>query len=615
MNLGRFAHLIPSNRIANLMFRRELLAFAREGQDRKDTLKAMCAEDPVFMYGAFGWVHSPKTPRPSVVLPLVLMPFQVELMKEIVSSIEDQADLSIPKSRDMAVSWTVMLTYYHYWRWQPDCNFLVGSRNESYVDEPGNHKALFQKMDFMHERLPGFIRGAATRTKLRFSNDENGSVINGESTTEDFARGDRRMSIFIDELAAGEPAKMRAALSATQQTANSRIVASTLKPGSTAMDDVMANPNWREHRVHWTLWPEKRAGLYVGDRKTKVVTILDEGYEFPDGYPFVCDGKTRSPYYDAECRRTSNPHEIALELDIDKTSASYNFFDPPTIEELVLEVGKPPMFVGELDFTVTESSGGNVVEVKGFKHDPSGRLRLWARPDGAGNLPRDREYGIGFDVSAGTGASNTVGSCGDCRTGEKVVEFCSARTLPHEAGNYAVALAKWLNNALLIWEAPGPGREFGAMVLRANYPNIWHRRNEAQKYGKESPYPIGVGGKNPVPGWYPNNKDDVIEVYSNYRQALCARKFLNRSIPALRECVQIIRHPSGKVAHAKAVNSTDPSGARDNHGDYPTADALCFKAMAGRGAGAVASVAVPEGTFLWRRKERERKAREAALQW
>lgn len=609
MRIGRYAHIVPEDLVANLCFRRDLLKWAREKPEHKETLKAMCRDDPVFMYGAFGWVHSPKTPETSVVLPLVLMPFQVELMQELVDGMEDQKDVRIPKSRDMAVSWTVMMTYYWYWRWRSDMNLLVGSRNESYVDEPGNHKALFQKMDFMHERMPGFLRCAATRTKLRFSNDLNGSVINGESMTKDFARGDRRSGLFMDEIAAGDPKEIRQAIGATVHVCNARVFASTFKPGSNAMDDVMALPDCREHRVHWTLWPSKRAGLYVGDRKTKVVTYLDLGYEYPEGYEFICDGKTRSPYYDAECRRTANSHEVALELDIDKVSAAYNFFDPPTIEELVEEIGRPAMCVGELEFDVIEVSPTvNRIVVKGFRHDPTGRLQLWFRPVGMGP-PQDRQYGIGGDISAGTGASNTVLSCGDCKTGEKVAEFCSPSTLPHEAGNYAVALAKWLNDAMVCWEAPGPGREFGAMVLRAGYMNIWKRKNEATMYGRNLP----GNARNPVPGWYPNNKDDVLETYSLYRQAICERKFLNRSVPALIECRQIIRHPNGRIVHTQAIGATDPSGAKDNHGDRPTADALCWKAMGGRGAGQPEVRVVEVNSIMWRRQEAARKRR--AVSW
>lgn len=595
MAVGRWESAIPRGTVANLSFRKALLSECRDAGMRS-TVLSMCEEDPVFLYGAFGWVMDPKS-RVSVELPLVMPPIQVDMMRAIVESVDDQCDLRIPKSREMAASWTVLLAYWWMWRFRDNQKFLVGSRNESYVDCTGNEKALFQKMDFMHERLPAFLRCRYERTSMRLQNLENGSTINGESTTKDFARGDRRTSLFMDELAAGEAKVMRAALGSTVKVAESRIFASTLSAAPSAFDDVMAMENCREFRAHWSDWPTKRAGLYRGDPRTKEVEILDESYVHPDGYPFVCDGKIRSPYYDWECRRIGDPHTVAVELDIDRAGGNYSFFESGMVAELVREMARPPLQVGELEFRVTERDGWNEIKVEGFRPDPKGRLRVWCRLDNGWPSLEGRNA-LGADVAAGTGASNTCIAGGNARTGEKVVEFVGHDILPHEAGNYAVALAMWLNKAYLAWEANGPGREFGAMVQRARYSNVYVKRGSV------------VTGKE-VPGFFVNNKDAVTLLYSEYRRALMERRFLNRSADALRECEQIIRHQSGKIAHAKSLGRPDPSGARENHGDRPTADALLWMGM---GTGATPqdrNAPPPVGSMMHRRLSAQR-AKETA---
>jgi len=50
---------------------------------------------------------------------------------------------------------------------------------------------------------------------------------------------------------------------------------------------------------------------------------------------------------------------------------------------------------------------------------------------------------VAVDISAGTGASNSVIVVGDKKTGEKVAEFASPYLKPHELAKLAVAIGKW----------------------------------------------------------------------------------------------------------------------------------------------------------------------------
>ena len=56
----------------------------------------------------------------------------------------------------------------------------------------------------------------------------------------------------------------------------------------------------------------------------------------------------------------------------------------------------------------------------------------------------------------------------------------------------------------------------------------------------------------------------------------------------------------------------DPSGARENHGDRPTADALCWKGMRGKGQQKVTDAEMLPGSLAWRRlMAQQRKSKKA----
>ena len=160
--------------------------------------------------------------------------------------------------------------------------------------------------------------------------------------------------------------------------------------------------------------------------------------------------------------------EIAQELDIDYLGSDYQFFDSTALDRIQREQVKEAYLRGDLDFEV------NTTVPHGFLEREKGPLLLWAYADAHGNLPQDRNYVLGVDVAAGTGASNSCITIGDCKTKEKIGEYAVNKYKPHELAKVAVALARWLKGvsgtARLIWEANGPGREFGDTVIELGLP-------------------------------------------------------------------------------------------------------------------------------------------------
>ncbi|MDO8303732.1 MAG: hypothetical protein Q7T18_10865, partial [Sedimentisphaerales bacterium] len=237
---------------------------------------------------------------------------------------------------------------------------------------------------------------------------------------------------------------------------------------------------------------------------------------------------------------------------------------------------------------------------QGFLEMAGGRLQLWIHPGADGKISEDIQCVLAVDTATGTGSSNSVISVGNKKTGEKIAEFASAMIKPHELAKYAVPMAKYFNNAFMIWEANGPGRIFGDTVIELGYRNIYYRANDKSISRKVSD----------VPGWY-STRDTKLALLGDYRKALAGGDFLNRSYQALRECREYIFTQSGSVEHARSVNTIDPTGAKENHGDRCIADALLYKGMKSISMAKSVVQDMPASCLMARRTEIERKRKEA----
>jgi hypothetical protein len=567
--MSEYYDIVPKGEADNLEFRRRMLESSIDNHESQAELWIACSRDLLFYVNTMCWTYDPR--KSNGVLPFITYGFQDDAMMQIHDCIVDGRDLVIKKSRDMGASWMLLTVFEWFWHFRDGQSFLLVSRNEDYVDKTGNPKALFWKIDFIHKHLPNWMLPPMTRTKLRLTNDENGSTIDGESTTGDVARGDRRTAIGLDEFAAFEVDSSYRALASTRDATRCRIFNSTPAGSSNAFYDIAHQETFEQLNLHWSLHPEKAEGLYEQN------------------------GRMRSPWYDNECKRCAHAQEIAQELDIDFAGSDYQFFDQKMLTRHIAEFSKPPMKTG--DVRIHDES----LQVMAFDSVPNGRLRLWFDPGTTAKVPSDGPYAMGVDIATGTGSSNSVISIGNCKTGEKVAEFVSSKTRPEELGKIAVALARWFadstgKGAYMVWEAPGPGRNFGDVVIESGYRNFYYKEDDAK---------LKRGSGSRIPGWWPT-KDNKRALYAEYRDALLNGRFLNRSKDALTECREIVYTQNGWIQHSKTNSSMDPSGARENHGDRPTADALLNLAMKQKvQKQGTKETVISEGSLAWRRREFE----------
>jgi hypothetical protein len=558
----------------NLLFRRELAGACLKDKGLAGAVRQLCKHDLLFWLNVFGWTHDPRAENP--ILPFITYPFQDDTLREL-ERVLGKEDLCLVKSRDMGASWMVMALLTHRWQFFDNLAFGAVSREEKLVD--GHPKSLFAKVQFLLDRQPGFLLPKYEHLHLRFLNLETGSTLEGSTTTGNVFRGDRYTAVMMDEFAAFEEADGNRALASSQSATNCRIFNSTPQGQVGAFYSVAHNPHIKRIDLHWTLHPEKAKG-----------------------YERTADGKGWSPWYERECRRMPIPAMIAQELDLDFAGSSSPFFGADVLDQHISQHVRPAVLRGRLDFDPLAPADRERIA---FVADPSGDLRLWLLLDHQGKVPEGDGYVIGGDLSQGTGATNSVLSVAERRTREKVAELTTPRLSPDQFADLCLALAWFFNEAFVIWEMNGPGGPFGKrLAMDHGYRNVYYRQDE-QGLAKNVSSSL-------IPGWYASPANRLV-LFREYLRALSVSAFVNRSREALEECRQYVYLPNGQVGNARAAAFADPSGARENHGDRPTADALACKALGQEPAlkREADPLAIPPnptpGSFAWRRM----KAREA----
>lgn len=590
---------VPKGLQENCLFRAKLLQMAVDEPWLRQALWEACKADLLFYVNCFVWTYDPRTERK--IVPFITYPFQDEALLEIAEHVGRGQDLVLEKSRDMGASWMSLLVMEKLWHFHAGYSFLMVSRKEEMVDALGNSDSLFWKLDFIHRWQPSWLlppgyNRSEHRKRLHFENPATGSCIDGEATTAAAGVGGRRTAMFIDEFSRIEDGW--ALLGGTADTTNCRIFNFTpwgMSGAAYALSERVKKGEVKGLRMHWSQHPVKAQGLYQYDGETLEVLRLDPEYEYPPDYGYILDGKLRSPWYDAECARRGNDREIAEMLDIDYAASNVMFFDRATIENLKTTYGCEPFWEGEI--TVSEDG-----EPVGLVEQKGGALKLWVRPDVQGKCPTSH-YGGGADISTGQGASNSCFSIIDAVTGEKVAEYATPFLRPEQFALKVLGLCRWFRNhlnegVLLAWEHQGPGVTFGNTILQLGYRRIHYRSADTQ---------AGSLPNLNLPGWRAN-LDSKRLMLDEYRSGLSLRQLVNRSRIALDECLFFVYTQRGAIEHKGALDDHDPTGARLNHGDRVTADALAWKMVKTLGVlegvkkKKSASQAPQPGSLAWRRE-------------
>jgi hypothetical protein len=590
---------VPKDLAGNLEYRRDLLRWA-DTPERQRILWTACKHDILFFINAFCWLYEPRSSRlvgtASNVIPFRTYEYQDKAFIEMNEVLGNQ-DIGIEKSRDLGATWMFLTLYFYHWLFNDFSSFGIMSRTADLVDKPGKKDTLMWKLDFLLDGdggkggLPPWMRPEVYRSVMIMENKTNGSSFEGASTTEDAFRGGRKKSIAVDEFAAFPKGDDYKSLSATQHATDSRMFVSTPKGGAGAYYDVMhQESNMLKVIMDWKEHPDRRVGMYTSNGG--ILKVLDDKYEFPEGYKFVLDGKTRSPYYDDECRRPgATPQSIAQELDRDYGGSDYQVFGKELYESAKGNLLRP-YSVGALYYDGESFSPD-------YQETENGPVKLWCLRSSAGTPATTGDYVIGCDVAAGLGgsySSNSVAVVVDSVTGEQVAEFASNTIRPDDFAELVVAMCNWFHKAYLVWEHNGaPGGAFTKQVIDIGYGNIYYRELEGRAYRKKT--------KNP--GFFTNDKNKLA-LLGKMAGAIQSKEYIIRSDRLLDECRQYI-YKDGKVVHSRSIKTQDDSSKGQAHGDRVIAAALAWHGARDRPADTTVQTdefsEAPRGSMAYRLKE------------
>jgi hypothetical protein len=560
--------IVPKQKENNVIWRMELLKRAESDEGMQKDLLAACAESLLVWINAFGMTYHQfdvdpdgkriESDHPNQ--PMITWPIQDELFDTFEECLATGQDILLDKSRDMGASWCCI--FFLHWlilfRKEP-CELLEMSRNESYVDAPGNMKALMQKHDKINEFLPDWMRppdcfrGQANRRHLHWHNPITGSNLDGESTTRHASRGDRRLIGLLDEFGAVmHGSEMRAA---SRDACLMRIINSTSVPGS-EYNKWRSDPtaNIKKFVMPFYEHPEKGKGRYVKKAKSGKWEI-------------------RSPWLDHE-EATRGHKFLATEVLREDTEPGLSFFQEQVVDTHITLNVRPPNASYHIKWHKAMSDQNLIQAISNLdrtniliKQQMDGSLKLWC-PLIEGRPSQKDSYIFGIDVSKGQEASNSVISIKCRETGEKIGEFASAEYPPYEFAPLVVAIALWFGGAkpmklpFLKWENNGPGWDFGRlMVKKFLYPYYYMSKATGQVNDpKQRTYGFHMG------------RDSKYVLLSAYDKALANGSFINHSLDALEEARLYIHYENGGIGPATMTHES--SSAKQTHGDRVIADAL-----------------------------------------
>jgi hypothetical protein len=335
--------MIPKDLTENTKRRYRLISACGKTPELRVLQYKMCRNDIIYWVNLFAATYDPRK-NPSTI-PFITYPYEDQLLLDLVESIRSQKDILIEKSRDMGVTWCVVLAFTWFWNFQGEgFDFLVGSRKEQYIDQIGNMDTIMEKVRFLIRNMPTWMRPKNFDFKthsnyLKIVNPDTKATITGEATNNNFSRSGRRRAIFFDEFAFWECDQQ--AWRASADASNCRIVVSTPCGFNNQFAKLRHSGSITVKSLHWKLHPEK-----------------DQAW------------------YDNECKRRNNDSvEIAQELDINYEGSEQGVLfefaelkkavhNSPVLSPDRIVVSLDPAGEGEDEAVFYVCNNGNIVERK-----------------------------------------------------------------------------------------------------------------------------------------------------------------------------------------------------------------------------------------------------------
>jgi hypothetical protein len=556
--------MVPKSLQSNVTWRKKVLKQASSSASLRRSLKLAFAKSPIYWLNLVGWTFLQKKVndegREGAVLgdasnvPFITWKIQDESLQQIISAIETGNDVVIDKARDMGATWLVIAAFQWYFQFRSNTTFLELSRKESLVDRQGDMDSLFEKHRYLLRMQPEWLRPKTIiDKKLHLGNGDNGSTIEGESTNKNAGQASRKTAIFLDEfarVAEGEEIDL-----ATADTSACRIFNST-----------PSGPNTQFTRI--------LKAVRAGTREAKIITLPFERHpqKGKDAYVTEEEGKAiwTSPWREIQKLRRSKAN-VAQNIDRKHGRAGDSFFDSDEVEKHRRDFERAPLDLGNIAFDVdvpqdVKFSYIRKMDARVVVWVPNGGRkpwRLWV-PLIGGRPNQLTRYIFGVDISAGSGASNSVITVLDHSTGMIVAKFWDAFTSPEELAEIVSFAGIWFGGTkspLVVFEKNGPGIIFGKKLLTLGYPTIYYQKVDGLK----------VEQATRRWGWAssPARKEMLLGMY---REALKLGSLINPCKEALDEALDYVYDDHGRIEPGTVGSEEGGGGAL--HGDHVIADAL-----------------------------------------
>ena len=614
--------LVPRDPLENAVWRAKLRLACLNSPATREKVWQMCAEDFVFFASSFCWIVEPRAGEDvQGRVPFIPWRHQVAIMAAL-SAEFGRRHCYGNKSRAQGASWIAIMNLVWAFVFKEHAHLGIGSKTQEDADDPKRPGSAGWKIDFLLKSLPDWMRpegvllGEPNRSVSThtWTNVQRGCYLKAEAATAGIGRGSRFTQFVFDEAAHFPAQSAEEATHNLLETTNSIVMIST--PNGVSGNGAefyrrVTNPGpWLGLPMYWWDNPSQNRGLYSTNKKTQAPLIHDRSYDFGDNYPFICDGKYRSPWYDARERAHGFNHLLlAQELDASFTGSVGRPFGEDLLARCQAYV-KPAVRRGQFTYDPTDLkfSGEFVVA-------PQGPLKVWRPLDARGRLSPG-QYVVGVDIAAGTGgdwSSNSVISVFDAM-GDQVAEWASHKVPPSDFADLTTAFCYWLSHGsdlpYLVFERNGTaGTQYAARLISNAYPNLYYASGgeELRPYAKKSD----------KPGWWNSRVDYSLSPLLN---ALASGTVTIRSEACLKEAGEYQYDPngSGKWVHPGSKGTLDASAAGYNHGDRVIAAGMAVIGMKDRGyIGKNADtrsynpeLSPPHNSMAGRMREAERRRRE-----
>ena len=623
-----FFSAIPSSVPDNLEYRMKLHNLLASDEGMQSTFLQLCWADLKILFNTCMFVYDVEDKAGFRNKPFILWPHQEDSVDAIHTSIKNQKDLVIDKSRKEGATEIICKAFAGHFILDPESQFLVGSRKAEYVDKGveiieggkliGLHKSLMHKICYAITTLPMWMRPAIVKTYMLLQNLDNSSVISGEATNENFGAGDRQTAVLIDEYGRIDYNMALSINDSIHDTSDCVIFNSTHFYGVEHPYNQLITQKFGRIQVSVMPWdrnPKKNKGLYISPdydlveisdieyyrnicpevfnsikpmQRIVVSRLEKENLTAPwahklEDIKFIADGGHsneggwRSPWYDNECEER-RPRDIACNLDRRPRGSGSSVFTTSTLHRIEKTTIYPPKFKGEIEVKVDEDG-----IVKSYNVYPGGAGRLtWWGVLNSGRPNQEHNYIVGCDISLGKGASNSVASILDTNTGEEIGKWICPNTSPEAFARLVVGLCKWIGGKdkepYLIWEANGPGGPFENEVVKNHYPFVYIARDERARRAKKKNKRGWTSTKGTEGSKYQLCVNLDIALKEGLEEKPTQKYVIIHDINVIRELECYLFNNSG-TPHPVATSDDDDSGAAASHGDRVIALGLCVLAL------------------------------------